>query len=77
MVVMMMVSWDNQLYVPSVFVHWLQGSVHLQQLKKEDMDSCLPFPDSQLSFHRCDLIFLLFDPAKLDISDEFKAVRMA
>ena len=24
---------------------------------------------------RCDLILLLFDPAKLDISDEFKAVR--
>ncbi len=24
---------------------------------------------------RCDLIFLLFDPAKLDISDEFKQVR--
>ena len=25
---------------------------------------------------RCDLILLLFDPAKLDISDEFKAVRV-
>jgi EH domain-containing protein 1 len=25
---------------------------------------------------RCDLILLLFDPYKLDISDEFKAVRL-
>jgi EH domain-containing protein 1 len=25
---------------------------------------------------RCDLILLLFDPAKLDISDEFKSVRL-
>ncbi len=24
---------------------------------------------------RCDLIFMLFDPNKLDISDEFKQVR--
>jgi hypothetical protein len=53
-------------------------SGHRLTTNRPPTDRQPPIPGPQVSewfASRCDLIFLLFDPYKLDISDEFKQAR--